>query len=577
MVRIEGDAVVSVKSTTLIVIQVHDRHGIREIKIPYMALHKPEMFVEHLSKNMVFVKQDFEIQLQRFLHGQVRFLQLQGGSGTLLYYKTLGWQYKRGSTQKEFVLGGYKTAESQYQYFDTSFEFVKGTSKGQRDFIKTEILPYAETRLALTIGLSSIVAGYIEEFKPSGTFIINVCAKSTSGKSTIAELSGSLFGSPESSTNGIVRDFNATDNAILAANEGRIGLPILLDDITANQNEHTKKKELVYKLASNNPKGRCQNTGSLQEKRSKWSGIAVITSETPLFDNENVPQGINARYIELADITWTQSAEHSERIKAGVRKNFGHLALEFANVLQELGTEEILKLHEEAKSIIKSKFKEKDKLADRISAYLAYIKITADLLKKHFFKEFNAEQVVKRMIKAYDDTMSARAIEERALEQFKDFIKTNIKHFTIYTEKSAKQHQGDLYGAIIINNKEQSVNVLKPAFNKFVKECEIFERRRILIYWADKGYIKVEKGHGYDVKVSALAARATKLYLKPDEVKFYKADLYEPHCHNCGDPVHTTFGTTQKEIPYIGQEYEEYDKNSNLEDIFETGDNTDEN
>ena len=114
MVRIEGDAVVSVKSTTLIVIQVHDRHGIREIKIPYMALHKPEMFVEHLSKNMVFVKQDFEIQLQRFLHGQVRFLQLQGGSGTLLYYKTLGWQYKRGSTQKEFVLGGYKTAESQY-------------------------------------------------------------------------------------------------------------------------------------------------------------------------------------------------------------------------------------------------------------------------------------------------------------------------------------------------------------------------------------------------------------------------------------------------------------------------------
>ena len=131
------------------------------------------------------------------------------------------------------------------------------------------------------------------------------------------------------------------------------------------------------------------------------------------------------------------------------------------------------KVDEDCKIEIVSKFKEKDELADRLASYFASIKVTADLLKGYYFKNFNADQVVKYIIKAYDDTMNTRALEENALENFKNFIKSNIKHFSIHTEKSAKEHQGELYGAVIINNKEQTVNVLKPAFDKFLRENEI--------------------------------------------------------------------------------------------------------
>ena len=419
----------------------------------------------------------------------------------------------------------------------------------------------------------------LKNSKASGSLIINVNGSSTSGKSTITEVAGSLYGSPELSNNGIVRSFNATKNAIIAACEGRKGLPILLDDITANSEEHNKT-ELVYQLASNEPRGRCHNTGTLQEQRSGWSGLVVITSESPMFDNENVTQGINARLIQLADIPWTQSSEHSERIKEGVRVNYGHFGLEFAKVVQNIGEAEILKLHTEAKKYIVSKFKEKDELADRLALKFASIKITADLLKEYFFEDFDAQEAVNYMIKAYDDTMKVRSLEENALEDFKNFIRTNIKHFDVHTENYVKSHQGDLYGAIILKKKDQSVNVLKPAFKEFLKENKIIEQRRIQKYWAKHGYIKVEAKHGYDVKVSVLSARATKLIIQPEELEFYLEGMYEFDGHNITKLLEMIFGRTigtQIDIPCIGNEYEEFDEGLSIEEIFETEENTDEN
>jgi hypothetical protein len=570
VIRIEGDAHVKPTSTTLVVIRVTDAYRTRDIKIPYMALQKTDMFLEYLSKHMVFVKDDFGILLQRYLHGEVRYLQMN--CGTILYYDELGWQKLGDSNKTEFILNSYSTAMDRFQYRDDTLSFQNGTLSGQVDFIKSEILPYKETRLAMALGLASIIAGYTEEYTGIGSLIVNVSGKSSTGKSTITELAGSFFATPKLSNNGIVRGFNATKNAILSASEGRKGLPILLDDLNANRSEHNKR-DLIYQLASNESRARCQNTGDLQEARSGWSGLVIITSETPMFDDEKVPQGVNARVINLADIVWTQDATHSERIKSGVRNNYGHFGLEFAKIVQKLGVKTILKLQKDAQNDIVNKFKEKDELADRIASKLAVIKVTADLLKQHFFKNFNADGVVKDLVKAYDNTMKTRAIEETALEDLKNYLIMNKKHFDVHIEKSAKEHQGELYGAIIINKKEQTINVLKPIFDKFCKEKQIEEKLRIVKYWAEKGYIKTDKDHNY-VKVGALGnVRALKIHLKYDELKFFQGDLYEPHCHNCGEALTTTFGSTKQETPIYTYDY---DDNFSIEDFMKEGTSTNE-
>ena len=201
-------------------------------------------------------------------------------------------------------------------------------------------------------------------------------------------------------------------------------------------------------------------------------------------------------------------------------------------------------------------------------------------MKEYFFEDFDAQEAVNYMIKAYDDTMKVRALEENALEDFKNFIRTNIKHFDVHTENYVKSHQGDLYGAIILKKKDQSVNVLKPAFKEFLKENKIIEQRRIQKYWAKHGYIKVEAKHGYDVKVSVLSARATKLIIQPEELEFYLEGMYEFDGHNITKLLEMIFGRTigtQIDIPCIGNEYEEFDEGLSIEEIFETEENTDEN
>ena len=490
-----------------------------------------------------------------------------------MLYKELGWQKFKENDEERFVLENCFVDGTHHEYFDKTLKFKKGTLEGQKSFLETEILPYKQTRLAMTLGLASIISGYIDSENDIGSLVINVCGRSSTGKSTITELAGSFYANPKLSSNGIVRGFNATKNALLAVSEGRHGLPILLDDLNANRSEHDRVN-LVYQFASNEPRVRCQNTGTIQPPRKGWNGLVVITSEAPMFDNESVPQGVNARILVLSDTAWTKDAEHSDRIKIGVRSNYGHIGLEFANIVSAMGKDKILELHLKAQKDIKNYFKDKDDLADRLAKKFSAIKVTADLIKEHYYAEFNTDEVLKALGDAYAESMTIRAIEETALEGLKNFITANKKHFDVITDDAFKEHSGEMYGAFIINKKEKTANILKPAFDKFLKENKIQERIRILKYWASKGYIKVDKDH-YTVKVQILgSARVTKLNLSDSEAEFFKGEIFVAKCHYCGAPKVVEYQDEQsKEIPEIV--YEE-DVNS-IDEIFEEGNTTDEN
>lgn len=358
-----------------------------------------------------------------------------------------------------------------------------------------------------------------------GTLVINVSGKSSTGKSTITELAGSFYGDPNMSNNGIVRGFNATKNALFAASEGRYGLPILLDDLNANRSEHDRAS-IVYQFALNEPRGRCDSSGSLHQQRSGWSGIVLITSESPMFDGENVPQGIHARCVDINDIVWTQDSSHSDRIKKGVRENYGHIAPHFANEVQLLGIDTILKLHNIAKDEILCNLHRKDHLSDRIALKLASIKVTAELVKEVYDTTFDVEAVINQLIETFEASIDSRTLDEKALEQFKDFIRINKNHFDIYTLKNTYKHSGDSYGAIIYSNKEKTVNVIKPIFEKFLKENNITERLTILKAWKSNGLIKCDKDNRYDTKVSILGnARAIKLSLTDEEIDYFLPDV----------------------------------------------------
>lgn len=277
------------------------------------VLTKKEHFLNLMTTNLVLFDMKYISHLQHYVMDECRLL-LQNGS---IEYRNrcLGWQDIDNDGTYRFVLEN-ATLKSGHlvKYYDTDWKFQKGTLQGQLDFLKEEIYPYTVTQLAMTLGLTSIVAGYVEPHLSVGTYVINVSSQSTTGKSTITELAGSFFGSPIINEAGMVRTFNSTKNALLAASENKYGLPILLDDINANGKEHNKT-DLVYQFALNEPRSRCNSSGDLLSHRGSWSGLTIITSESPMFDNEVVTQGIDARCLTIDNLTWTQDSEHSNRIK----------------------------------------------------------------------------------------------------------------------------------------------------------------------------------------------------------------------------------------------------------------------
>ena len=222
-----------------------------------------------LTKHNVLINSQFKSYVQSYLMEEFREMLNQGGYET----KTtthLGWHYN--FAKPEFILSSKNLNGTMVEYVGTPMSFKAGSFDGQMKFIKDEVLPYKETQLALAMGLSSIVSSLVNTKREIGTLVVNVTGASSTGKSTIADLSASLYGSPVTSNYGIVRTFNATKNSILAMCEGRNGLPIILDDANANAKEHDKS-DLIYQLALGEPRSRCYNLGKLQprRKRMEWN------------------------------------------------------------------------------------------------------------------------------------------------------------------------------------------------------------------------------------------------------------------------------------------------------------------
>jgi len=220
-----------------------------------------------LARNRVLINSQYKSYVQGYLMKEFRDMLFNGGYETMTT-TCLGWHNLEFLDKPVFILNDKNINGIYIEYAGTKMSFTAGTYKGQLEFIRDEVLPYKETQLALAMGLSSIVSSLVNTKREIGTLVVNVAGSSSTGKSTIAQLSASLYGSPVTSNFGLVRTFNATKNSILAMCEGRNGLPIILDDANANAKEHNKS-DIIYQLAMGESRGRCNSNGSPRNRRER--------------------------------------------------------------------------------------------------------------------------------------------------------------------------------------------------------------------------------------------------------------------------------------------------------------------
>lgn len=384
--------------------------------------------------------------------------------------------------------------------------------------------------------------------------MFNVSGKSTTGKSTIAELAASLYATPETSNYGLVRTFNATKNFIFALSEGRHGLPIILDDANANSKEHDKA-DIIYKFALGESRGRCASGGTPGQRHNGWSGVVIVTSESPILDGQKVSQGANVRCITLDSISWTQSAAHSDAIKHGVREDYGFIAELFANYLKTIDIHKILEIHENNSKTINSKMIKRDSLSARIASKLAIVSTTAELLKG-FDETMKIEpfEIIDMLVAAEQSSFDDRSLADTTLELFVEFYSINRARFAICQKHKKgsdfldvnKQPASPI--GYITHYKDYSypeLGILNSEFDKFLQSHQITERLTILKEWKSRGLIDGDKDR-YTKKVNrcdvigrAIVFNLSKIYeLYPFSENYVNYNNFEDPNLYCSEEVY---------------------------------------
>lgn len=416
-------------SETQCVFRVYLSNGKKEeFILPISIVADDKEFRKELSKRLVVVNSNDAIKFSNYISKEIKDLELHEDYDFLT--SKLGWQSDYNGVRR-FILEKYEPLDApRIINSSTNFEFTKGSLDGQIKFINEEILPFKNTRLALAISAASTITSFINPQLNIGTLVVNVCGASTTGKSTIVDLAASLFGSPETSNYGLVRTFNATKGFILGMCESRNGIPIILDDVNANGSEHNIS-DLIYQLAMGEPRGRLLSNGNVQKRRDSWSGVSIITSEYSLLEKNVVSLGGHARTLTLEDVVWTNDASHSDRIKLGVRENFGFLGQIIADKISEIGENELIELHKKLTKQILDKMRYKDPLSNRIASKMAPIVIAAKLLNELFqFKEIDVVEILEMLVELEQKTVTNRAIDDIAYDILLDFINNNSRTFT---------------------------------------------------------------------------------------------------------------------------------------------------
>lgn len=404
-----------------------------------------------------------------------------------LNHKGMGWDRHQGEKiykHKEVISN--KKINSTYQ--GECLIQTKGTLEEYKEFLKEEVIGHTPLEAAIALGLSSVVVGYLDNYKSN---IFNIYGNSTTGKTTVGELIISLASKPTMDDDGLMMSWNTTQNALIGKIRDKNGVPMLIDDSSVSKTKDFTSP--IYQLESGKDKERMNKEGNLRETRT-WQTTLISTGESSLLENSNENEGLKVRLQEFADIVWTESSDHSNRIKDKVQKVRGHGVQVVAKKLLEISAEQISKLLENFEIIGRDYLTRQNKvnsLTDRILKTYATVRLAIEMFESEVSLGFNMDEIEKFLL----DQMfkEEKPMWQIALGKLLGHIEGNINKFNrevIYdgfpgTLSIATKGYSELLGKIsdvkLIKRKnketgkeerivQREITILKDSFDEIIKE-----------------------------------------------------------------------------------------------------------
>lgn len=500
-------------------LEVHTKKKVRLIKVPLLSLSTHESASNAFLSQMYFINYKYVNHLREYIANYLR----DSNQDDLIAYKHSSLGFFDYNNQTHFLLAYNKIDSFESNYYESSFQFVKGDAKVYTDFINNYVLTSPSMSLALTLGLSSVVASYLKNYADIQNLIVNISGASSTGKTTAAMFIASLWGSPNISNKGIVRTFNATATSMFTSIEGVNGVPIIFDDITTS-GSNINKTSFLYTLAQGESKARSNTSGRLQYQGPQWSGTIIITSETSILNDAETRQGLLARVIDTSEIIWTKSSAHAETIKKVILDNYGFYGPLFANSFLKIDDNLIRELYEQAKQVIGKRMKIKDNLSNRILNKLAILYLTAMLIKSLLgFSDFNLDIMAELIANLDQATVEGRHPAEKALSAIILYVIENHLRFNKSNAMKGTQilAKGKTIGDMKFKGSKLFLTIPTDKVKEILEDNRIFEHKPVFKYWRENGLVIKEEGNRTSVKDARFQTRVIKFVFKKGEELFF--------------------------------------------------------
>lgn len=362
-----------------------------------------------------------------------------------------------------------------------------GQSQVWEATIQQHVLGRPALEFALVFGFAAVVNALLSKYRPMEVLLVHIFGDSSTGKTTASRIAISSFGKP--SADGLLKNWNATFNALMKVIAHNHGLPIVLDESSTKTNSDFTS--VIYQLAEGRDKNRLNSDIELREQE-KWSGAFLSTGEHRLTEKSNQNSGLMVRVPEFGNISWTESAAHAEAIKNALENNYGHAGPQFVQHI--LNTFE-LKTWEERLDVWKQKVVEamsmKDGFSERLAEKYGVMLLTGQVMNECFDFDIQLDLLLDFIIQNDQENIGTRSLESKSI----DYLQQKI------LEHQAKFNVGDrdfsgttCYGAMKKKEDYLEVSIVKNVLDNWLSEGGFSSNQVVLKGLKKEGILDNEAG-----------------------------------------------------------------------------------
>lgn len=412
-------------------------------------------------------------------------------------FSNLGWRFINGKLQfrGHKLLSSDKTEAGTYVgNYDIE---PKGTKEGLIADMQKCILGKPFLELSMILGLSSCVVGYLGCFSSVESLVANIYGRSTTGKTTCANLAVSMCcnPSPGIGKQSLSHTWYGTENGLFANLAQNCGFTILYDEI-GMKDKSLDVVNFIYGICSGKSKTRANKSGNLALRRA-WNTTFISTGEHSLFSDSKPPDGMSVRVLNFGNLQWTDSSEQCREIERFTQEHYGLPIMLLAEYMLTLDSQEVRNRYQKIIDNLISTIKMKHAYIDRIAKIVAVLILTGELFGECCKIQFDMETLQRILIRVVKlNTPESESI--RAFNDILQMVEKNKSRFntSLGAEVTWYKEFSSYYGAIKFKEakdkhchsgrcEEDKIYILSSVFDDWMKELGYQNKANILREWRD--------------------------------------------------------------------------------------------